>query len=398
MSTTTNGTFLGTQYTYGSSALGVTVPGAPPPGLGTVGPGLGPKASSRAKMQKLVQLVAFQNGAPWLTFTFLINPEKYQQIEQARAQVVQTLGGGYADLFGPALVQIQFSGTTGLQQMFVNGFHTDGYERFVGVNGNDGLLPFIRKMWSDPIAHQGIDYQFFLYNWTDDQFYEVLPLANTWVQAVPQQLVFYYQLSMVALRDATKPRSIPPYAIRQWFLGSEVESALATAASASVNAAMAYLLTQNSADLSGVPGFIQSQVLTQQVADQQEQQAVLQSLPIPSGLLQQGSQPSGAGYIPYLQPQDFPAEEFYPGVSSINSAVASILQPGLFATLQTVATGGVAPLAVSYGQLSATTTSLLQQLQSLENLSAVPSLLDAELGDLCDRLQTLLLFPAVFQA
>jgi hypothetical protein len=176
----------------------------------------GPKASTRAQLNKLIQFEIYQGFNRQAVFTFLIPPESYQQTEMARANVIQTLGGGYADLFGPALVQIRFSGTTGLQVRIVNGFVTDGYERF------QNLLGAIRDCWSNPVQFRDDDWHFYLWNWTDSQYFEVLPLANSWVQAVPRQMVFYYDLSMIGLRRfrssdqevTAAAAALPGYAIR----------------------------------------------------------------------------------------------------------------------------------------------------------------------------------------
>jgi hypothetical protein len=107
---------------------------------------------------------------------------------------------------------------------------------------------------------------------------------------------------------------------------------------------------------------------------------------------------SAASYVPYLQPSELPLEQFYPGVSTINSAVGGILTGGLLSQLETVAQGGTIPLPVSYGELQANSQSLLQQLANLEALPSTPTLLDAELGDLSDAVQQILLFPQLLQA
>jgi hypothetical protein len=187
----------------------------------------GPKQSTLDTFNKLIQLEMWRGHDTRVgLFTFLIPPENYTQTEAARAQVVQTLGGGYADLFGPALVQIRFQGTTGLQTRIVNGFVTDGFERF------QALLGTIRGMWRDPVQFQTDDWHFYFWNWTDSQFFEVLPLSNSWTQAVPRQLVFYYDIQMIGLRrfsssmtnghfnDQTVAQAasrIPGYAIRDAF-------------------------------------------------------------------------------------------------------------------------------------------------------------------------------------
>lgn len=359
-----------------------------------LGHALGPKPSSLAKLQKLVQLQAFKNNELFWTYTFLINPQAYQQTEASRTQIVQTLGGGYVDLFGPALIQIQFSGTTGLQQRYVNGNLTDGYERFMQ------LLTSIRDSWRLPIANQSDDWHFYFYNWTDDQFFEVMPLSNTWQMAVPQQTVFFYQISMVALREMSTPAVISTNPIAAAFIVNPSATAVVAATQGCVHAAMTYLLTQTTTNTTGISQFIQSVVLAHESTNQQAELATVSSMGMVQPMLQQLQQRplTAASYVPYLQPSELPLEAFYPGVSAINNAVGGILTGGLMNQLETVAQGGAIPLAVSYGEMQANSQSLTQQLNNLEALPSTPMLLDAELGDLSDRVQQLLLFPQLFQA
>jgi hypothetical protein len=321
---------------------------------------LGPKPSTLAKMRRLVQLQSFINGRLHSTFTFLINPESYQQTEPVRALVLQTLGGAYVDLVGPGLVQIQFSGTTGLRATYVNGIYTDGYERF------QQLLEFIRYMWSQPVLDRSRDYRFYFYNWTDDQYYEVLPLSNTWSQAVPRQTVFYYNITLVGLRQLNQPSSAPPYDIRQFFTSQPAASVVSLAQDAALHGGLALELIQMGSQV-GLPAYV-------------------------VGLIQQNQ----ADYTPYLSPSDFPTDAAYPGIGPIASSMSSLLQQTAFPYLQTLVQGGPTPFASSMSAL----TLMVQQAQSLlgqmEKLQNVPTLLEGEWGAFVDDLQALTLFPEVF--
>lgn len=330
----------------------------------------GPKATSQAKLQKLVQLRIFRGSQPAGLFTFLINPESYQQSELARAQVYQTLGGGFADLWGPALVQIQFSGTTGLQEIYVNGMRTDGYERF------HDLLGTIRAMWRDPVLYKAQDWHMFLYNWTDDQFFEVLPLQNTWTQAVPEPLIFRYQLSFIALRSLSTPSAIQPYAIRQWFT-ADISPALVQAAT---NGAMALarteaLLLRDSA-LTVVPAWTVAQLMEE-----------LQAQSAAEALAQ-------AWYG--LSPRLLPLEAFYPGVSAIGLDMRNLGEGTLFPLFTTIHDGGPLPYPVNYADIVQAWQQAETLLKRLEALNAVPNLLDAAWGDVTDALAGLSLFPEGF--
>jgi hypothetical protein len=137
-----------------------------------------------------------------------------------------------------------------------------------------------------------------------------------------------------------------------------------------VHAALAYKLIQLGSD-QGLPQFAQAQLLQK-----------------------------NADYTPYLMPSDFPLEEFYPGITTIiqapNTGIAAQLNSTLFPLLQQLTTPGPKPLAVSYGAVTSAAAAAVASLQQLESLNAVPPLLDAEWGAVCDGLQTLTLFPEAF--
>lgn len=332
---------------------------------------LGPKPQTIQKLQRLVQLQVFTGASLYGTYTFTINPESYQQTEMGRIQVFQTLGGGFADLWGPALIQAQMSGTTGLQRIQFAGEDTDGYERF------QNLLSIIRQMWSNPIKQQAVDWHFYLYNWTDDQYFEVLPLQNSWVQSVPEQLIFRYTLQFIALRDLARPSYVPPYAVRSWFTKNTAISAqdAAIAATNAANRVEALIRGLNAPNY--VPSWAQAWAMQAYPTATTPGQAV-------------------TWFLSYLLPTDLPLPEVYPGIGNVTANMTQLLENTAYGILQQVSSGGNLPYQVNYSDVVSLANQASSLLASLEALGSVPMQLDASWGEFTDQVQALTLFPEVF--
>ena len=157
--------------------------------------------STQQNLLRRMQFVLVENGQYVQEWTFLIPPETYEQEEPARANIVRTAAGGYADLYGTDLPTLTIEGTTGYQiRRIVGGQEMDGYTYWLQF-----LQTISRLFVEQPLAQPNNVYELHLYNWTLQQYYSVIPTIVTWDMAIPENNVFYYHLELIGMTPLLRP-------------------------------------------------------------------------------------------------------------------------------------------------------------------------------------------------
>lgn len=72
-------------------------------------------------------------GSPPVSLSLVIRPEDLTRTDPSRITTQQTLGGAWADNFGPGIPTISISGHTGWRRRMVSGDDSDGGERFAAL-------------------------------------------------------------------------------------------------------------------------------------------------------------------------------------------------------------------------------------------------------------------------
>lgn len=144
-----------------------------------------------------------KDGKDLWRWTFLINPDLYQQTEPVRANVIQTIGGGYVDAFGRGLTTIRISGVSGWRLRNVtNQGVTDGWQHWQG---------FLEKIYRYFIDKTNEDdkhtYELRFYNWMDKEYWAVYFIDNLqWRRQAPQDSLWRrYDFTLVCLYPVPPP-------------------------------------------------------------------------------------------------------------------------------------------------------------------------------------------------
>lgn len=92
-----------------------------------------PPQSQKAEARPISFVLDDQSapGAAPVGLTLVVRPEDLTRTDPSRMNVQQTLGGAWADNFGPGLSTISISGHTGWSRRIVGGNELDGGERFL---------------------------------------------------------------------------------------------------------------------------------------------------------------------------------------------------------------------------------------------------------------------------
>ncbi len=160
-------------------------------------------AQTRQNLARLMEFVLLKNGKYDTSWVFYMPPESMEQEEPVKQQTVRTQAGGYADLFGPDFPPITLEGTTGYgMRAFKNGAEVDGYTYW---------LQFLKEIYRIFVEspNSNAEYGLHFYNWTHQQYYDVIPISVTWDMAVPENIVFYYHIELTGLQPLLQPHSAP---------------------------------------------------------------------------------------------------------------------------------------------------------------------------------------------
>jgi hypothetical protein len=167
-----------------------------------------PLVTEKTNAAKSFKHLTFQitsQGKVLQTLTLTINPEELTQDEPARANVIRTLGGAYAEERGQDLITISIKGTTGYRKRIgVDGKETDGFQEFKSLR-NDIYRYFLEPDGKLKQLQNGSDYELRFYNWEDDEYYAVFPLKFGLQRSKSRPLLYAYDLEMVCLYRLEKP-------------------------------------------------------------------------------------------------------------------------------------------------------------------------------------------------
>ncbi len=158
-----------------------------------------------------MQLVLYDNGKALWTSTLLIPPESYQQTEITRANIQEGEYGGYVDLYGPALVQIQLQAVQTFKISSQIG-NTDGYTHFKQFLDN-----IVRQYQTNTLVRP-VTWSLHFYNWQLEEFFEVIPAQIVWRVAIPRQMAFTFDLDMLGIRRLSTPNYPKP---NYWYLSMQ---------------------------------------------------------------------------------------------------------------------------------------------------------------------------------
>lgn len=168
------------------------------------------QADGRNKLERVALELRGQdaNGKTTIIayYKFLINPNNYKEEHPQRSTIFKTRSAIVVEDFGPDLVKISFSGTTGYKKMKDP---TDGKTK----SGADRLFELrdLLEHYSysgHRIDDIGIDAtEMYFYNFTDGKSYVVhlAPEGFSIERSAERSLLFDYSINLVVLRDARNP-------------------------------------------------------------------------------------------------------------------------------------------------------------------------------------------------
>lgn len=162
-------------------------------------------ATAKQMQYILMTFIIRRDGTDLKSWTFLINPDTYIQTEPIRANVIQTLGGGYIDAFGRGLTTIRISGTSGWRLRFVTGSSygvTDGWQYW-----QDFLENVYRYFIDKTNEDDKHTYELRFYNWMDKEYWAVYFADNLqWRRQAPQDSLWRrFDFTLTCLYPLSQP-------------------------------------------------------------------------------------------------------------------------------------------------------------------------------------------------
>jgi hypothetical protein len=132
-------------------------------------------------------------------YQFVLNPEEYRQTEPNRATPTQTKAGAWVDEFGGGIPTITFQGTTG----FKNGSKdpTSGFTKF------KELRDMLRAVYNrvSPGMTVPANKELLFYNYTDEEYWVVVPLAFELLRSVSRPTLYAYNVNLLCVRRIAEP-------------------------------------------------------------------------------------------------------------------------------------------------------------------------------------------------
>lgn len=127
------------------------------------------------------------------SYKFNLNPDEYSVSEPNRLTVTQTLGGAWVDSFGAGLKEITLKGTTGLNNAKGN--------NLTGINKFKELRELIRDVYSTENNLRDVREltPMSLYNYTDGDYFKVLPTTFNLSRNKNNPLLFMYDIKLVVM-------------------------------------------------------------------------------------------------------------------------------------------------------------------------------------------------------
>ena len=137
-------------------------------------------------------------------FLFALNPQEYNVITPARVNIVQTKGGVFADNFGTGVTAINIKGITKNnfvkdQSGNVRNTALDTFKELrdkVVLNYFDGQIPGLPPTKTMEF-----------YNFTDEDYYEVIPMQFSLTRSATKALFYNYEINLVVVRKLSDPEA-----------------------------------------------------------------------------------------------------------------------------------------------------------------------------------------------
>lgn len=159
---------------------------------------LAPPSSQKAGERPISFLLDGQLGGS--TFLDLvIRPEDLVRVDPSRASVQQTLGGAWADNFGPGLAQITINGHTGWRR--TAGDSDDGLERFKKLKTNVFDEWHLRRAESIKSGMDPNDIRLIFSDALDGFSVVAAPMSFTLRRSKQSPLLARYQIALIVLDD-----------------------------------------------------------------------------------------------------------------------------------------------------------------------------------------------------
>lgn len=132
------------------------------------------------------------------TYEFSINPQELSVSLKNRVNPTQTLGGFWIDKFGSGLHELSLSGITGFK-VLVDA--DEGHRKF------KELKEIIETVYSSEnnLRTQELQEPMEFLNFTDDEYYKIIPTDFTVQRSVSNPLVFRYSLKAFIIEDMLNP-------------------------------------------------------------------------------------------------------------------------------------------------------------------------------------------------
>lgn len=131
-------------------------------------------------------------------FFFALNPQEYTAITPARVNIVQTKGGVFADNFGVGITAINIKGIT------KNNFVSDnmGNVRHTALDTFKELRDkVVLNYFSGQIPGHPPNKTMEFYNFTDEDYYEVIPMQFSLTRSATKPLFYNYEINLVVVRN-----------------------------------------------------------------------------------------------------------------------------------------------------------------------------------------------------
>lgn len=139
-------------------------------------------------------------------FRFALNPQDYSIATPSRVNVIQTKGGVFADNFGTGVTVISIKGIT--KNNFVR--TSDGNVRNKALDTFKELRDkIVLGYFSGQVPGLPPNKTMEFWNFTDEDYYEVIPMQFTLTRSSSKPLFYNYDINLVVVRKLTDPEPTP---------------------------------------------------------------------------------------------------------------------------------------------------------------------------------------------
>ena len=123
-----------------------------------------------------------------------VAPQTFVQTEPAKINVVETDGGAYVDRFGPAVVSLHLSGTTGWKERTVNGQQMSGMEEFRQLRSL--FRDYQQRVLRARQEHRAAEASLTMLNAEEGEYWIVEPANFVGRRTEHDPLLWYYEIDL----------------------------------------------------------------------------------------------------------------------------------------------------------------------------------------------------------